>query len=88
MAATGRPLRVEGVGGDFVAGGHQLAQNRALPHDLGVTADVAGTGHILGQRIEVGQATDFLGLALALQLFEHRDHIGRLAGVDQAPMAA
>jgi hypothetical protein len=55
MAATGRPLRVEGVGRDLVAGADQLAQDRALAHDLGITADVAGAGHVLRQRIQVGQ---------------------------------
>ena len=76
-------LRVEGAGGDVVAGGHQLAQDRPLAHDLGVTADVAGTGHILRQRVQVGQPAHLVALALALQLFIHRDHVGGLGFVDQ-----
>ncbi len=77
------PLRVEGVGGDLVAGRHQFAQDGALAHDFGIAADVAGAGHVLRQRVQVGQATYFLGLAQALQLLVHGDHVGGLAGVDQ-----
>jgi len=76
--------RVECGGSDFVAGAHQLAQDGALAHDLGVAADVARAGHVLRQRIQVGKAPDLVRLAQPLQLFVHRDHVGRLGGVDQA----
>jgi hypothetical protein len=49
-------LRVEGGGGDLVAGGDQLAQDGPLAHDLGVAAQVGRAGHALRQRIQVGQA--------------------------------
>ena len=77
-------LRVESLGGDFIADRHQFAQNRTLAHDFRIAADVAGTGHVLGQGIEVSQATDLLGFAHPLQMLENGDHIGRPAGVDQS----
>jgi hypothetical protein len=76
-------LRVEGGGGDLVAGSHQFAQDGALTHDLGVASDVGCAGHVLRQRVEVGQAAGFLGLAQVLQVLEHRDHVSGLAAVDQ-----
>ena len=42
-------LRIEGVGSNLVTGGHQFTQDRALAHDFGVAADIAGTWHILRQ---------------------------------------
>jgi hypothetical protein len=76
-------LGVEGVGGDLVAGGHQFSENGALPHNLGVAPHIGRTRHVLGQRVEVHQATCVLGLALALQVLKNGDDVGRLAGVDQ-----
>jgi hypothetical protein len=37
-------LRVEGGGGDLVAGGDQLAQDGALAHDLGIARMLAALG--------------------------------------------
>ncbi|OIQ63764.1 hypothetical protein GALL_546940 [mine drainage metagenome] len=76
-------LRIEGVGRDLVAGRNQFAQHGALAHDLGVAADIGGAGHALRQRVQVGQPAGVFGLALVLQMFEHGDHVRRLAGVDQ-----
>jgi hypothetical protein len=76
-------LRIERRGGDLVARRHQLSQHRALAHDLGVAADVGGARHALRQGVEVGQPAAFLGLAQALQLLEHGDHVGRLGGIHQ-----
>ena len=76
-------LGVEGPGRDVVADLDQLAQDRALAHDLGVAADIGRARHILGQLVQVGQAADLVGLALAFELLEYRDHVGRLVGVDQ-----
>ncbi|MNT28131.1 hypothetical protein D3C72_1637950 [compost metagenome] len=59
-------LRIEGVGGDLVAGRHQLAQNGALPHDFAIAADIGGAGHILCQLVQIGQPPHFFGLANAL----------------------
>ena len=78
-----RALRVEGLGGDLVTGGDQLAQDGALAHDLGITPDVGGAGHELGQLVEVDQPADLFRLAQALQGLEHGDDVGRLGGVDQ-----
>ena len=77
-------LRVEGAGGDLVARRDQLAQHRALAHDLGVAPQVGRARHALRQRVQVDQAAAVLGLAEALQLLEDRDHVGRLGGIDQA----
>ena len=79
----GFALRVEGVGGDFVRSGHQLAQNRAFTHDFGVAADVARARHVLGQRVQVAQAADFLGLAQALQPLIDGDDVGGFGAIDQ-----
>jgi len=76
-------LRIERGGGDFVARGHQFAQDGAFANDLGVAPDVGRAGHVLRQRVQVGQTTGLIGLAQVLQVFKHRDHVGRLAGVDQ-----
>ncbi|MPM63517.1 hypothetical protein SDC9_110397 [bioreactor metagenome] len=76
-------LRIKGVGGNLVAGRHQLAQNRALAHDFGIAADVAGAGHILRQRVQINQPAHLLRLAQRLQLLMHRDHVRRLAGIHQ-----
>ncbi|MCY1217862.1 hypothetical protein D9M72_297920 [compost metagenome] len=76
-------LRIEGVGGDLVGGGHELAQDGALAHDLGVAPDVARARHVLRERVQVDQPADVVGLAEVLQLLEDRDHVGRLAGIDQ-----
>ena len=76
-------LRVESVGGNFVAGRDQLAQHRTLAHDLGIPADVACTGHILGQRVQVGQTTHLFRLAHALKVLKHGDDVRRLGSVDQ-----
>ena len=77
-------LRIEGRGGDLVAGGDQLAQDGALAHDLGVAAQVGRAGHALRQRVEVHQPAAVLGLAEVLQVLEDGDDVGRPAGVDQA----
>ena len=79
----GHALRVECLGGNFVRGGNEFAQDGAFPHDLGIAADVAGTGHKLCEGIEVDQSADFLGLANALQGFKDGDDVGGLAGVDE-----
>ena len=76
-------LRVEGAGGDLVAGADELAQDGALAHDLRVAPDIAGAGHILGQRVEIGQAAHLLRLAQVLQLLVDRDDVGRFGSIDQ-----
>ena len=45
----GLALRVEGIGRNFIRRRHQLAQDRALPDDFGITPNVAGARHILRQ---------------------------------------
>ena len=70
--------------GDIVGHGHQLAQHRTLPHDLRIAADIGRARRILRQRVQIGQATDFLGLAGHLQHLVDRNHVRRLGGGDQA----
>ena len=76
-------LGVESRGGDLITGGHQFAQNRAVAHDFGVTANIAGAGHVLGQRVEVAQAPHFVGAALALQVLKHGNDVGWTVGINQ-----
>ena len=66
----------------------QEVRGRSLPwtdaelasaHELGTLIEIDA----LRQRVQHRQAAHVVGLALALQMFEHRDHIGRFAGVDQ-----
>ena len=40
-------LRVKRIGGDFIAGGDQLAQNGTLAHDFCIAPDIGSTGHVL-----------------------------------------
>ena len=74
---------VERGGGNFIAGTDQLAQNGPLPHDFAIAANVAGTGHVLRQRVQVGQTAHLIGLAQALQMLEDSDDVGRTAAIDQ-----
>ena len=76
-------LGVERIRGDLVAHRQQFAQDALLAHDLRITADVGRAGHVLGQLVEVEDAPHLFGLAHALQVLEDRDHVGRLAVVDQ-----
>ena len=84
-AGHGPPLRVEGVGAYLVAGTDQFAQNRTLPDNFCVAPDIASAGHVLRQRIQVGQTTDFLGPALSRKLLKNSDNVGRSGQVDQCP---
>ena len=77
-------LRVEGLAGDFVGDGDELAQHAAIAHDLGIAADVGGGWRILRHRIQVLQAADLLGLAELDKRLVHGDHVGRFASIDQA----
>ena len=76
-------LGVKRIGGDFVAGRYQFAQDGSFAHDLGVAADIAGAGHILRQRVEVDQAAHLVAVPLALQVLKHRNDIGRPVGIYQ-----
>ena len=77
-------MRVKGIGGNFVAGRDQLAQDGALANNFSIAPDVAGTRHILSQGVKVAQATHALCFALILQLLVHRDDVGWLGAVDQS----
>jgi len=81
-------LGIEGIGGNLITGTHQLAQNRAFTNNFGITPDIARAGHILGQRVEICQPADFLGLALILQLLKYRDHVSWFGGIDQGSNGA
>ncbi len=57
-------LRVLRLGGDFIAGREQLAQDRLLAHDFGIAANVRRAGYVLRQLVEVHNAAHLLRLAL------------------------
>ena len=77
-------MRVERIGGNFIAGRDQLAQDGALANNFSIAPDVAGAWYILSQGVEVAQAAHAFCFALILQLLVHRDDIGRLGVVDQS----
>src|SRR5450830_334696 len=77
-------LRAEGIAGDFVGDGDQLAQHAAVAHDFRVTADIRRRWRVLRHRVQVLQAAYFLGLAQHRQRLEDGDDVGGLAGIDQA----
>src|SRR5450830_1421069 len=76
-------LRVEGVAGNFVGNGNQLAQHAAVAHDFSVTADIGCGRRVLRQRIEIAQAAHFFSLAAGRHCLVDGDDVGRLAFVDQ-----
>jgi len=76
-------LRIEGRAGNLVRYADQLAQHTAVANDLGIAANVRRRRRVLRERIQVGQAADFLALASRDQRFIDRDHIGRLGRADQ-----
>ena len=80
---TARPCGLKALVAISSRGGDQLAQDRALAHDLRVAAHVGRARHALRQRVEVGQAARILGLAGHLQVLVDGDDVGRLAGADQ-----
>ena len=61
--AGAAPDRVVGEVGDLAGRRRELAQHRALAHDLGVAADVGGGRHVLRQRAEIREAADVVELA-------------------------
>jgi hypothetical protein len=75
---------IQGTGGDLVAHRHQLAQDRPLAHDLGIALDVGRRRRVVGDLPEVGHAAGLLGLRGLFQGLEHRHHVGRATGLDQA----
>ena len=68
-------LGVEGDVADAGADGDELAQHRALAHDLGVGLDVGGAGGAGGDDAQVGQAAGVLELAGALQHLGQGDDV-------------
>ncbi len=66
-------------GRDFVAGGDELPEDRALADDLGVGADVRRRRRVAGDRAEVGEAADLLEPALALEVLGNRDGVAGAA---------
>ncbi len=61
-----------------------MSQNRALPHNLGIGADIGGTGCLLGQLCQVGKPTRVFDITGTLQEFGQRDNIKRFAFARQS----
>ena len=51
--AGGLPFVVEDGGNDLGAGLDELTQERALPDDVRIGADIRGSGRIAGERAEI-----------------------------------
>ena len=75
--------RVERGVGDLGADLRQAALHRALAHDLGVAPDVVRGRRVLRQRAEIGGAAGLVLVLARLDRLGHRDHVGRLAVLDQ-----
>ena len=65
-------------------GGDELAQHRALAHDVRIGADIGGGGSVARQRPQVGQPAHLIEQSLALQVPGQGDGIAGLAALDQA----
>ena len=66
--ASGLALVVEDGGGDLRAGLDELPQERSLPDDIGISADIGGGGRIASEGTDVCQAADGFQLRRTLQL--------------------
>ena len=56
-----------------------MSQDRALPHNLGISADIGGTGGFLGQFCQIGKPTRVFDITGTLQEFSQCDNIERFA---------
>ncbi len=61
----------------------ELAQDRAVAHDLRVVADVGGGRHVLDQRAEIREAADVVELLRRGERLGDRHHVGGLAVGDE-----
>jgi len=75
--------RVKRIGGDFVTGHDEVAQDGALAHDLGITADVGGGWGVGRQLTEVGQTAGFVCQAGLFDGFGDGHHIGGFGAFEQ-----
>ena len=75
--------RVVGGVGDLAGRRRELAQDRALAHDLRVVADVGGRRHVLHQRAEVREPADVVELLHRRSDSDSVTDIGRLALADE-----
>nr|GEU28419.1 hypothetical protein [Tanacetum cinerariifolium] len=75
-------LRAEGLARDLVGHGDQLAQDRAVAHDLGIAADVGSRWRVLRHGVQVRQAAHVVGLAQLREVLEDGNDVGRLGAVD------
>ncbi len=79
------PFRLERRADDEIARGDELAQHRALAHDVRIGANVGGGGRIARQRSQVGQAANLIQKPVALQMSGQGDGIAGLSCVRSEP---
>ncbi len=75
--------RAERAVGDVVADRDELPHDRALAHDLGVAADVVRRRRVLREARQVGEPAGPLLVLARLDRLGDRDHVGRLALLDE-----
>ncbi len=75
--------RIQRTGCNLVACGHKPAQHRTLTHQLGIAANIGGRRRVLRQRIQIDEPARLFGPPGIAQRLEHRDRVGRLAGIDE-----
>ncbi len=80
--------RVVGGVGDLASRCGELAQDRALAHDLRIAPDVGGGRHVFDQRAQIGQAADVVELVQRRSDSASGDDVGRLVVGDQADRCA
>ena len=81
-------LRVIGVAGDVGAYLCELAHNRALAHDFGITADVGGRRGVLCKGNQIIETARGIELVFAGQRLLYGDDVGRPVFVNQGGDAA
>jgi hypothetical protein len=77
------PLGHVGAVGDLGADVGQLAQHRALAHDVGVGLDVGRARRVLGQVAEVGQAAGVVEFAGRVEALGKGHRVARFGALDQ-----
>ncbi len=71
-------LALIGIRQDAVGGVDQVPERRLFLDDARVVLDVGRTGHAVGERCDVGRATDGIQMPAALQFLLQRDEIDRV----------
>ncbi len=77
------PLGAETTFRNLLGGRNQIAQGCPLFHNLGIGANIGGTGCVAGQLCKIREPTRGIQLAVGRQLISHGNNIHRLSGLGQ-----